>query len=122
MHPAEVVHAVLGGLQKQSVRFCRSEPSGLSWRNGSDLVILPALDAAQRRHPLLHLLPVVCTEDEASARRDYLQTGTPTVAMETRTESGDVSLVDDISEPKTLDLSGWWGCGGDGTLALFLHP
>lgn len=53
-------------------------PVSVHWdgRDETDLIILSVLDAAQRRHPILHFLPVVCTKDEAPTGRDHLkQTG-----------------------------------------------
>lgn len=44
----------------------------------SDLIVLSVLDAAQSRHPLLHLLPVVCAQNQPSAGGDNLSTHTET--------------------------------------------
>ena len=49
-----------------------------SYWNNTDLIVLSVLDAAQSCHPLLHLLPVVCTQNKTSAGGDHLYTQTHT--------------------------------------------
>lgn len=81
MHPAEVVHAVLGGLRETDAESAaRTGPptDGHTDYNNTDLIVLSVLDAAQRRHPLLHLLPVVGTQNQASAGGDNLHIHTRT--------------------------------------------
>lgn len=89
MHSAEVVHAVLGGLGERQTDAASAARTGAHTGahtacSAPDLIVLSVLDAAQSRHPLLHLLPVVCAQDQASAGGDNLnkqahtQTGTHT--------------------------------------------
>lgn len=86
VHPAEVVHAVLGGLRETDAESAaRTGPptDGHTDYNNTDLIVLSVLDAAQRRHPLLHLLPVVGTQNQTSAGGDNLHIRTHTKNTDT---------------------------------------